>query len=939
MTTIEKKIYHYPPYVPSLLQFKGLLHYEWLIVFVLGAIPFFVWKLLGVIIGLALATTSWLVFYRKDGARENTVNQAIATLKFAFSQKIFIKRARENVENTSFETEKDKPSNNKKGKKNDKKKNGKKKGNKKQRTKKEKNMQDFFPFKYINDNYVKMENGDVYIFLRVNANSLNFMNVSEMQSTMTAFGKDFDRNKYSINFFIQDAVFKAKDSVQAIEKVREKYYLIDFLKKLGNEMIDSMDLFGKSSTKKAAYLRVHVKSKMLENNDLLDIIAKAKNVFKQSLSPSNVKKSEIKQMLAIFGNRLFASDFPDSEVEFEDEEETLLFKSRKKVSYEELHLPGVYEFKDMITPITARFLPSSVQMGSHIIKTYAVSSFIATTDDNSILSEIANIKGVTTNMYIENLSLSMYRNSVKLDIRSKNSATVDEIDAIDSDEEKRSSKDAYRRVKNEKQHMYYISVFFQLTAETKSDLDVLEENFLEKCSDVGLSVDPLETRQRLGYESVNPLGSNKLANLVKQNIPSESVANLYPFSSSTLMDNGGLPIGQTLDTNETVLYNMFADRGSNQNILILGFSGVGKTTLLWLLLQNEMLLGSYIRNIDVEGICKEFTEALGGINFNMAGNNEFAINPLQIRIPDELRSGLVDDFVSEVRNWMSIYKSGWSQRLLDIFQSYVSKVYAIKHINNDTNLLLLKNTDYPLMEDIYNLVQNDKQHYDPKTMNASLDDLREILIGMESCVKAGADAKLFNRYTNLGEGNENALMNENRFINFDLSEMRNSSLNKKLAQWSNIFTFIGQFVNENMDRSKRICVSIDELHTFLKKQYMSIVEIIDDYERRFRKYGAAFIKATQTIEEFDTKDEEMKSKITTLFSQPATKFLFHLGDIKYDLPKQMLNLKEKEVKQLQVNRNGQCLMRVGQQVFDLDVHMPLWFKNVKADLRNGSNIS
>lgn len=933
MEKIKNEIYHYPTYVPSILQFRGLFHYEWIVVIVLLVVPIMVWQLAGIVLGLAAAATAWFVLHRGAGERENSVEEMKSSLQFAVSQRTFIKRARNEIESKDFiETKKEN-----RGKKNKKK---KPKKNKKQKAKKEKYMQDFLPFKSIDQNHVILENGDALLFLRVNANNLNFMNVSEINSIMTTLGKNFDRNKYKVNFFIQDTVFKAKNSVRAIENVREKYVLGDFLIKLGNEMINRMNEFSKTSTKKAAYIRVEVDKQILEKTDINELVAKTKQFFASTLSLSSVSREEVKQLIAIYSNRLFATDFPDSEIEFDEADDSLIYKSKKKLSYEEMQIPGIYAFKDIISPITAQFLTSTAQIGANVRKTYAVSNFVVSTEDNSLLSEIANIKGITTNMYIEDLPLSKYRNNLKLDLRSKSSSEGDELDTIDSEVEKASSKAAYKRVKTEKQQMYYISVYFQLSATTQIELDMLEEEFLEKCSDVGISVDPLKTKQRLGFDAVNPLGKNKLANLVKQNIPSKSTANLYPFSSSTLMDDGGLPLGKTLDTNETVLFNLFADRGSNQNVLILGYSGVGKTTLLWLLLQNEMLLGSYVRNIDVEGICKEFAEKLGGINFNMAGNNERAINPLQIRIPGELRSGLVDDYVSEVRNFMSIYKPGWTETQLDIFQKYVTKVYKNFHITNETNLMVLKNNDYPLLEDVYCLIEKDKQNYDPQTMNASLEDLREILIGMEACIGTGADAKLFNRHTNLGsKTDESALMNETRFINFDLSEMRNAALNKKLAQWSNVFTFIGQFVNENTERSKRICVSIDELHTFLKKQYMSIVEIIDDYERRFRKFGAAFIKATQTIEEFDTNDDEMKSKITTLFSQPATKFLFHLGDIKYDLPKQLLNLKEKEVRALQVNRNGQCLMRVGQQVYDLEVHMPIWFKQVKADLKNGSSNS
>lgn len=161
--------------------------------------------------------------------------------------------------------------------------------------------------------------------------------------------------------------------------------------------------------------------------------------------------------------------------------------------------------------------------------------------------------------------------------------------------------------------------------------------------------------------------------------------------------------------------------------------------------------------------------------------------------------------------------------------------------------------------------------------------------------------------------------------------MMDTDKSRKLAQWSNIFTYITQFVNNNMSARDDIVVSIDELHEMLKKEYMPIINIISSYERRFRKYNTSLIKATQTMDEVDSDDAEMESKVKPLFSQSATKFLFHLGDIDYDKPRKMMNLTANEIEKLQESRSGKCLVRINKALYDLDVFMPEWFKQVKKD--------
>ncbi|MDQ0362535.1 VirB4 family type IV secretion system protein [Breznakia pachnodae] len=930
----EKTIRYYPDFVSSMLMIKGLYFYEWFFGILGLVIPFFAMGPLGLVFGLMILVAVLAVCHRQNG-RENLLGQLVSFLNFALSSKMVIKKEREALEEFEVIEESDQSEvGNKKRrkKKSSKKKEPKKKVNKSQRKRKEKYMQGYFPFRSIHDNYIKMEDGRIFLFLRIQGNNLDFLNFAELDNLFKKLSKSMDRSKFKISFFIEDSVFDIKHNIGVVRKAEEKRNVL-FLKRLANEIALMLQGQRKDANKKEPYLRCEITEKELRTNGIDDIRNSLKKTFKDSLNLLDTSQLELKQLLAIYGNRIFSNNIPDSEMEYEDEYETSLLTKKKK-SFEEQQLPGIYEFKDMICPVTTVFQPSSAKIGSNVVKTYGVSSFIGATDDTNILSEVCSLKGVASAIYVDDLKLNKYKASLKLSVKSKNSTAVDEIDAIDRDVETASMKSNYRRIKETKQRMYYISIVFKLSAPTQEEMDELEEKFLEKCNDVDITVDPLITKQKFGWMSTNPIGDNKLAPFIKQNIPSESVANLYPFNDSSLMDKEGLPIGDITDKNLKVLFDTFEDRGSNNNILILGRSGQGKTILLWLLLMNEAIKGSFIRNIDIEGICGKFIERLGGINMNMAGNNKYVINPLHIRIPDEIQVGIVDDYVSEVTKWMSIYKSKWDDELLDLFQDYLFKTYELKGITNDSDLRNKKANEYPLFSDVYGLIQHDKDNYNPKICLGTEAQLRKMLLGMKAMV-SGADAKLFNRYTYLGDED----IQNVEIINFDFKDMMNSALDRRIAQAANVFTYISQFVNGNMDRSKKIVVSMDEIHTWLKKQYMALVEIMDDYERRFRKYRSSFIKASQTIEEFNTDDEDLRAKVKTLFSQPSVKFLFHLGDIDYSITKSLLNLKNIEIDKLKEDREGKCLMRIGSVVYDLSVMMPEWFAEVKPDVKKAQAMS
>lgn len=937
-TDIEKKRYIYPQYVPAQQLMKGLYTGEWAMIAAPPILGLILYNIIGFAIGMMLGLLFFALLFRYEGKRVNLLHEMVSSARYLSSQRYYIKKERElddEMEAAEEETEQEEGKKAKKKPKKQKKKRKQKRTEKEQRKKKEKVMQELFPFRRIEDALIEMENGDVFLFLRIQANNLDLLSYQEVQNMIRSYSKDIDRDRFKVGYFITDSVFKIGNNIQAIEKAKEKQR-IPFLRMLLDQEKYLLQMKKDDANKKMYCIRVLIKEKDRKNLDLDDVKHRIKETYATSLSPIECTKEEIKQMLGVYGNRIFADHYPDSELEVETQgadKGFLLFK--KKKTYEELQLPGIYDFKDMIVPVTAEFRPSLARLGTNIVKTYAVSSFLGTTKETNLLARISNISGVSTSIYINPLSTRVYKSNIRKDMKARRSAIRDDLDQMDYEESAETLAGAYRRVREDSQEMYYISIYFVLSAVNQTAFDNLEETFRSAIEDVSITLDDLKTKQKEAYLAASPIGEDLLGKWIRQNIPSESVANLYPFNEPSLMDPKGLYIGTIVDKKNPILYDPFQYRGTNNNILILGMSGVGKTVLLWLLLQHAACMGAYIRNIDFEGTARDFIEKLGGINIDIAGGNDFIINPLQVRIPYEIRRGILDDYIGEVKSWMRIYKASWNDSLLDLFEEFLRRAYERKHISNSTDFTRLQNTDYPILSDVYQEIVIERDNYDEKESLATKEELRKLLLGMRSAVE-GADSGLFNRHTYLGErfhgdGSRQDVFNSVRIINFDFSRMMDTDKSRKLAQWSNIFTYITQFVNNNMSARDDIVVSIDELHEMLKKEYMPIINIISSYERRFRKYNTSLIKATQTMDEVDSDDAEMESKVKPLFSQSATKFLFHLGDIDYDKPRKMMNLTANEIEKLQESRSGKCLVRINKALYDLDVFMPEWFKQVKKD--------
>lgn len=144
-----------------------------------------------------------------------------------------------------------------------------------------------------------------------------------------------------------------------------------------------------------------------------------------------------------------------------------------------------------------------------------------------------------------------------------------------------------------------------------------------------IEVDRLTLRQKEGFLSVNPIGSNQFGSLYERVLPASSVANLFPFNFSGKTDPNGLYIGRDkYGTNILVDFDRRTEDKTTSNILILGNSGQGKSYLLKLILTNIRESGKKIICLDPEAEYEDLTNALGGCYIDFM-SGKYKINPLE----------------------------------------------------------------------------------------------------------------------------------------------------------------------------------------------------------------------------------------------------------------------------------------------------------------------
>lgn len=203
-----------------------------------------------------------------------------------------------------------------------------------------------------------------------------------------------------------------------------------------------------------------------------------------------------------------------------------------------------------------------------------------------------------------------------------------------------------------------------------------------------------------------------------------------------------------------------ADDKTNANALILGNSGQGKTYLLRLLLCNVLEAGKSAISLDSEHEMEDLCRNLGGCFLDFM-DGRHRINLLEPRrwddgsepddpdAPPAFHGTLLAQHISFLRDIFRVYKD-FDTPHIDTLELMVERLYRKWGINDKTDFSRMLPTDYPILSDLYDTIEDAYQNYeheeDLKLYSAEM--LRDLLLGLHSMCK-GADARFFNGHTNI----------------------------------------------------------------------------------------------------------------------------------------------------------------------------------------------
>ena len=581
--------------------------------------------------------------------------------------------------------------------------------------------------------------------------------------------------------------------------------------------------------------------------------------------------------------------------------------------------PQPKDFLDMIAPAAVKFNTDHFILGNAYHCVMALRNYPTTTEELALLGHLGERSGVNLTISLRRVTTAEEQKIIQnASNRSKfeRGSTNNMQQSVTAEANLQDVAAMVAALRRSKEPLMHCAVYIDLAADSLEALRTLRDTVTGELIRSRLEADRLLLKQREGFLSANPAGRNAFGSKCERVLPASSVANLYPSNYSGKTDPQGFYIGRDkFGSNVIVDLDRRADDKTNASVLILGNSGQGKSFLLKLLVTNLLESGKSVICLDPENEMGELCGKLGGCFIDLM-SGKYRINPLEPKLWD--MGGETDEdapaafsersrlsqHISFLKDFFRSYKD-FSDRHIDAIELMLERLYGKWGINDHTDHSTMHPADYPILSDLYAVIQDAYQNYDRENdplYPAEL--LQQILLGLHSLCK-GAESKFFNGYTNV---------TSERFLVFGVKDLSNASQNLRGALLFNILSFLSDRV---LSEGNTVAV-LDELHVWLSNP--TAIEYIRGMLKRCRKKDSSLIMASQNIEDFALPGVAEMTK--PLFSIPTHQFLFNAGSIDRRFFMDNLQLEDAEYDIVRFSLKTECLYKCGNERHQLVVVAP-----------------
>jgi len=406
-----------------------------------------------------------------------------------------------------------------------------------------------------------------------------------------------------------------------------------------------------------------------------------------------------------------------------------------------------------------------------------------------------------------------------------------------------------------------VSMYVTVAADSQEELDRVSDQLEDTLQENGLRPILKTKDQERTLRSTSPIAKDELEK--KHSMMGGAVGAMLPFSSGTLIQDEGIPIGIHAENSSPIIYDRFShDRG--YNMLTIGNIGAGKSFSTKLHLNRHKLYDGdrIIIMLDPLRGFAGLNAALDGQQVVVGGN--FALNPLEIKEPPEdVKSNpQVNPGAAKMKDLKSFFESFFDMRGEELGEKWTTLQRALRAAYADRGIDLDEPATHgqqspTIREDVIpillEMVTDVEEHSiiqdiidDEATIENILDAAEEVtdkerkraaelLLAMEPFLEGGALA-------NLGESSDFDIEDED-VVWLDLQQQESRG---GLGLMMNLlFSAVYERAKQT---DKQVIFAIDEARYIMRDK--AALEFLEQAVRHSRHYDLSIQFITQTVDEF-----------------------------------------------------------------------------------------
>ncbi len=576
------------------------------------------------------------------------------------------------------------------------------------------------------------------------------------------------------------------------------------------------------------------------------------------------------------------------------------------------------------------------------VKRYARSFFISSLPRMCTFPELFRdlyfFGDINTSIYITPISESRSQNELNKVI---NELETERIVAADRGNINRESTLSQKRFEAEQlrdeiaagfNKMYEASIVATLFSYNLNDLESMTKLLSTEMSKSLVDIKSAWAIQEEAFQSNLPLMQDKIKR--SHSFDSRSMGTVFPFTTSEVGHETGVPLGFNKQTGTPILFDNFHPSLTNYNMVIFAKSGAGKSvTMKTLISRSSVLMGIESLALDAEGEYSIVAESLGGVNVVLSPNSSTIINLFDIE-PETAKDSItgrerkelnVENKVEDVTQALITMAKGSTRSdevnelTKQLIAEAVSEEYAALGITSNPSSIYKSGNEFqtgdklykdkkemPTIGSWYKRLQNKAAENTNPDYQSHYSYLLKV---MRQYIRE------YNGQMAYFDGQSTfELLDDVPFINLDISQLE-ERFARPLAQQILLSWIWEKYVKKNSEdrtKAKKKRVLVDEAWMLLP--YPEAVDFLNTMARRARKRNVSLAIVSQRFQDFYEKPEAQ-----AVLTSSDTKLFLAQDKSEIEYLKQVFKLSNGEANFLVTCLKGEGLLKVGSDTAILQI--------------------